>query len=477
MIETTRDVIVIGGGISGLAAAWYVKRRGLDVCLFEAEDGVGGCTRTAARDGFLLEKGPFNVIVRDPAFEEILAEFSGKVKVVSASRAARARFIYRKGRLWKVPTNPVALAATGLLGFSGKLRLLAGLLRSKPAGEKEETIEQVAVRRFGREVADTLVSAVVAGIFAGDIKRLSLPACFPGVAPIDREVRSLLAYGLGAPIRAKRNPNKHKRRWRGLVSLEGGLGALTAAIGDELGDDLARACRIESIRSDDGEFEVTYEHHTDPPRRLRSRQLVIASPASEAARLLVLMAPDAAALLKTVASASLAVLNLGFKSADIGHPLEGFGFLVPDGEPGFPLMGVLWADSIFPHHAPADHRLIRVFIGGSRDPDAVSRSDSDLVNTAVDSLRGLLDISGAPVLVDFCRYRAAVPQYYLGHREMVGRIRESVAAQPGLHLVGNYLEGVSLNDCVRLAKRVAGEVGAFSQERGTLTVTEAPTLR
>ncbi len=460
MSESVRDVIVIGGGISGLTTAWHLKRAGVDTCLLEANDTVGGCTRTERREGFLLEKGPFNVMVRDPAFEELLVALSDKLSVVCASPAAHSRYIYRRGRLWKVPTNPISLGTSGLLSFAGRCRLLRGLLASSRPGEAEETLEQVAVRRFGREVTETMISAVVAGIFAGDISKLSLRACFPSAARVDREARSLLAYGLTVPLRSRGKKEKHRRRWRGLVSIEGGLGALTAAMGDELGDGLITGCPVRSVRPVDGGYEVTCPSDEQTGDKLRCRKLVIASPASEAGRMLAPFVPAATEELKAIESSSLVVLSLGFRRGDVGHPLEGFGFLVPRHEPDFPLMGVLWADSMFPFQAPPDHRLIRVFIGGVRDPEAASRSDAELLAIATESLRDLLQITGEPVLVDTCRYPAAIPQYHVGHVEKIARVRAAVADHPGLHLVGNYLEGVSLNDCVRFGEHVAGEIKA-----------------
>jgi oxygen-dependent protoporphyrinogen oxidase len=170
------------------------------------------------------------------------------------------------------------------------------------------------------------------------------------------------------------------------------------------------------------------------------------------------VAPEAGRIIAGIESASLAVVNLAFQSKDVGHPMKGFGFLVPHNEPHFPLMGVLWSDSAFPHHGKPGHRLVRVFIGGTRTPDVMSRSHEELVATARKSLRELLDIRGEPVLIDVCPYPSAIPQYYLGHLDRMERLRSAVEAVPGLHLVGNYLEGVSINDCVRLGKRVAGEI-------------------
>ena len=466
MIAGTRKVVVVGGGISGLTIAWHLKKAGVDVCLLDADSAVGGCIRTQPRDGFLLEKGPFNVMVRDPSFEDLLLAVADEVPVVAASDVAKKRFIYLNGRLIAVPTNPVALMTTGLLSLGGRLRLMRGLLVSGRAGRTEETIDQAATRRIGRQAADNLVSAAISGIFAGDAKKLSLSACFPAVGRIDAKATSLIGYGLSAALRKKKG-DRPKRRWRGLVSIEGGLGALTDALGQALGGDLLSGCRVESVTPRVDGFDVSYVDAGGIQRKIACERLVLATPAHESGRLVAPALPEAASVLRAIHSASLVVLNLGFRRADVGHPLDGFGFLVPQTQTGFPLMGSLFADSIFPHHAPADKRLIRVFIGGARDPDSVNRSDHELLSIAMDSLRGLLKLTGDPVLVDPCRYRAAIPQYHAGHWERIGRVRECAAKLPRLHLVGNYLEGVSLNDCVRLATRVAGEVAAASDAEGT----------
>ncbi len=249
-----REVVVIGGGISGLTAAWHLKRAGKEPCLIEASPDVGGCTRTEERNGFLLERGPFNVMVRDPAFEALVEDLSNEVRVVTASRAARRRYIYRRGKLHIVPTNPVALATTKLLSLRGRLRLLSGLMLSRRASPFEETIEQAATRRFGSEVADAMVSAVISGVYAGDIRKLILGACFPSVARIDREAGSLIGYGLASALKSfGKRKDRPRRRWRGFVSFEGGLGALTQALGRRLVWDLRTLCRVQRIeRTNDG---------------------------------------------------------------------------------------------------------------------------------------------------------------------------------------------------------------------------------
>ena len=472
MVDDIRDVVIVGGGISGLTAAWYLHHAGMDVCLLDAQTEVGGVTQTERRNGFLLEKGPFNVIVRDPAFVTLLEGLSDEVKIIPASPAAKKRFIYKRGRLLAVPSNPIALATTPLLSMGAKLRLVRGMIIGCRSDGSEETIEQVAVRRFGTEVTDTMISAMVAGIFAGDIKKLSATACFPSVAKVDREARSLIAYGWRAGVRAKRARKKKERdegkpaRPRsGLVSIDGGLGALTAALGAPLGPNRVTGCRAETIRAADFGYEINCETVDDGPRTFRTRRLVLALSVHEAGRLLEPIMPAAADILAPIVSAPMVVVNLGFRREDVEHPLDGFGFLVPQSEPDFPLLGALWADSIFPHHAPSDRRLLRVFVGGSRTPEAATLSDDELVARAMSGMGDLLQIRGDPVLVDICRWPAAIPQYHVGHLARIARLHAEIEGQPNLDLIGNYLEGVSLNDCVRCATNVADKIiGKFMAE-------------
>lgn len=456
MNNNRRDIVVIGGGISGLTVAWHLRRAGRDVALLEAQHAVGGAMQTEQRDGFLLEKGPFNVIVRAPEFEYLLSELSPAVKVVTADDAAKKRYLYRHGGIHAVPTNPVGLFATPLLTKGGALRAMRGLCLSRRGDGSECTLAEFATRRFGREVADTLLSAVVAGIFAGDIYKLSAYACFPVLEEFDRHSHSPMGRTLRRVpqmIRKRRNPAL-QRRWKGLVSIDRGLGGLAQALGDTLGDNLWTSTQVGEVTRDDDGWQITATRN-GAPVTLTTRHLILATPAHEAARLIRPHTPAAADLCDTIDSASLTVINMAFPRDTVRHPLDGFGFLVPQNEPDFPLMGVLFADSAFPHHAPPDQRLLRVFMGGSRTPDIIARSDDELIATARAGLRDTLGVTGQPTLIDICAYPSAIPQYYLGHRERVADLRRHVAELPGLHLAGNYLDGVSINDCVKQGQHLA----------------------
>lgn len=453
------ETIVIGGGISGLTTAWRLKQAGRDVCLLEADDQVGGVMRTRRQGGFLLEQGPFNVIVRDSKFQQLLEEFEDEIQVIAAERSAgRKRYVLRDERLLRVPGGPLELLTTKLLTTSGKVRLMRGLLISRP-GVSDETIAAAATRRFGPEVADRLISAFCVGVFAAESDELSLRACFPTIASGDRRVRSPLLEALVRSVRPRREKKEPKRRrYRGLVSFRDGLGTLPEAIAGRLGAAVRTGCRVNRIEPYRNGYNVICTSPRGAGQQLRAPRLVLAVDRRTTGELLRPFAADVAGLLNEIESSSLTVMNLGFERGAIEHPLDGFGFLVPRSEAEFPLLGVLWADSVFPHHAPPDCRLLRIFLGGSRHPRTIEWSDDELLEATLDALRSLLGISGTPRRVDIRRWPHAVPRYGLGHGERIERVRVRLREYPGLHLVGNYLSGVSVNDCIRVGAAVAEEI-------------------
>ncbi len=466
------EYVVIGGGVSGLATAWYLRKAGREVRLLEKNLAVGGCMRTLRRDGFLLEQGPFNVLVRDPALEQLLDDLGDGIEVEPAGPDAKMRYLYLGGRLVPLPSGLASLITSRFLSASGKIRLLAEPICARRPKSDDPTIGEFATRHFGAEFAQNVLGALVTGVFGGDVDRLSLKACFPSIARLDREHRSLFLHGLSAPLRRIGKPKKPRRRWKGLINFVGGLGSVSDAIARSLGDEVTTNCEVTSVGPCGDGYCVAYSA-SGVSQSLDTRHVVLATPIEQAIGLLETMADEPAGkiaeLLAAVESVPLVVLNLGFRREDIGHDLKGFGFLVPPKEEGLSFLGVLWASSIFPSHAPPNHHLLRVFVGGAKRPELAQKNDDELVALAMDELRNLLDLRGDPVLVNSCRHANAVPQYYPGHTELVRCIRAQLRSVPNLHLVGNYLEGVSINDCVRQARETVDKMVALPSEAAALS--------
>lgn len=475
-----RDVMVIGAGISGLTTAWRLHRAGVDVGLLEADATVGGVMRSERRDGLILEKGPFNVLVRDDSFHEMLDACQGDVTPVIAAEEAQKRFIYKGGVIHEVPTGPGPLIGSKLLSMPAKVRALTSMLISPRAKEAEPTIDQAARRRLGGEVADIFISSIVAGVFGGDSRNLSLKACFPNAYSFDQNRRSPLLYEMEVLKAKKRKLEQHpeRKKRKGLVSFEGGLQSLADWLAGELGDRLETGTRVERIEREGDGYRI-FAQRDGESVEYGAKRIVLATPSEPTAKLLEPHVPDASRLLRGIEHASLVVLNLAFRSEDVGHPMQGYGFLVPRTETSMPVMGVLWADSAFPHHAHQGTRLIRVFLGGAKDPEATERSQEELLATAMDALRAKLDLKGDPTHIDLCRWPKGIPQYTLGHTERIAKVRKLLTALPGVHLVGSYLTGISVNDCVRdgtaMAKAIVMEMGAGQAESpaaASMTSTE-----
>ncbi len=467
MISTNlqhHNIIVIGAGISGLTAALRLKREGRDVLLLERDTNVGGCMQTNEQDGFLLEQGPFNVIVRDNSFNELIHSLTGRVEVVAPDDPKQPRYVFRNGRIQEVPSNPIALMTSPLLSAGARFRLLRGMLRSQPGDGTECTIHDAAKRRLGLEAADTLVSALVSGIYAGDSARLSLKAVFGIAHEIDTEARSILLTAISKMRAAKRakaqaDPNALAKT-KGLISFAGGLGAFCNAMGAEIGDGLRTGVTVQSINYDEQKelYRIEAVDTQGLTTQYTCQELVLATPKNATGQMLHTIAPDAGHLISSIAGESIIILNLGYQADQFEKPLHGYGFLVPRNEPDFPLLGTLFASSVFPQGAPAGHSLLRVFMGGARDRQAIDCDDETLLATATAAVQEYLGATGTPMLTNICRYRDAIPQLQIGHGQLMKKVAEEIAHHPRLHLIGNYLTGVSISDCVRVATETADRI-------------------
>ena len=442
-------VAIVGGGLGGLTVARQLNLkspdREVDVEVFEATDRVGGVIESSAADGFLRESAANGVLTHSKGGAAELARDLG-IEMVAAHAAAKKRWILTGGKLRELPTNPIALAKSDILSTRGKFRLLSEPLRSPLSGEP--TVADFFRQRLGDEVHDRIVAPFVSGIYAGDTEELSMLAAFPKVSEV--AARGGLFRGLIAERVGSRQ--KGATDGRHIAAPAGGMGAIVDRLAAKLGERIRleepiarieRSSRGVDIVSSGGRVE-----HFDA--------VVCAVPAHVAALMFKGADAELAELLATIPTAPIAAVHLGYKRSDVGHPLDGFGFLAAPSE-SLDVLGVVFESSVWPNRAPSDRVLVRVMIGGRRRPELVARSDSEILEIARSSCEEILAVRGRPVHENLVKWPRAIAQYTVGHRERLERA-EVLAADQGVVLAGASYHGVAVNSVTADAQRAARRV-------------------
>ncbi len=441
------DALVVGGGISGLTAAFRLERGGARVALLEASDRVGGAITSRHEDGFRFELGPNTVLESRAAVGDLIRDVGLEPVRLEASPLAKRRFVYRRGRLVALPSGPVSFLRTSLFTSAAKWRIAREPFVRRASPDEEETVGAFVRRRLGREVLDVAVGPFVSGVYAGDPERLSMRHAVAKLYRLEQEHGSLIR---GAVARRK-GPQPGGK----MFTFEAGLASLPDRLAERLSDVRLGTAAQAVRRAADG-FAVTTASGD-----VAARRVVLAVPADAAARMLAPLASETDAgpaldltPLQDLPYAPVALLALGFRREDVRHALDGFGFLAPRGE-GLRVLGCLFCSSIFPRRAPEGHVALATFLGGRTDPDAVVLQEAALLDRALADLDRALGLRRRPVAVAIRRWPSAIPQYELGHGRVLDLASRIEARCPGLVLDGNVLGGISVPDCIAKATGVA----------------------
>ncbi|HEY8459470.1 MAG TPA: protoporphyrinogen oxidase [Blastocatellia bacterium] len=455
------DSVIIGAGISGLVAAHRLKKLGRDPLVIESGDRVGGVIQSREVEGFLIECGP-NSLRGSHEFLDLVEELNLTGELITADPRAPA-YIYADGRLQAAPMSPPALIKTKLISNAAKLRLMREPFVKARLERGEESIASFIRRRLGGEVLERMVAPFLSGVYAGDPEKLSVQACFPKLAEFETKAGGILRGALRAMNQSRKEARKEARRPKRslrpyrLCSFRHGLSALPKALSLSLeaAGGLLTGARIININSN-GRFEIKVEHRGEI-KTINSPALVVSTPAYATAHLLGAVAPDMAALVAEIPYVSIASVPLAYRAEQVARKLDGFGFLAPRRE-GLRTLGSIWNSSLFSERAPEGWVCLTNFIGGATDPEAVKLGDEELIRIVHNDLREVLGVSGEPRRLPITRYERAIPQYTLGHAARVERIESMLRDISGLWIVGNYLRGVSLGDCIKNAERAAAEI-------------------
>jgi oxygen-dependent protoporphyrinogen oxidase len=442
------NVLIIGGGISGLSAAYYLNKAGVRPILIEKAAHLGGVIRTSTQQGCLLEAGPDSFMAAKPWAMELIREVGLADEVIGSNDHLRVTYILKHGKLvplpdglmMMVPTKILPLIGTRLLGWGTKIRMGLEFLRQPPkAPLADRSVYDFLLDHYGQESIDYLAEPLLAGVYGGDPREMSVNSVLGRFVEIETKYGSLTRGVLATP-RPKGSGSGSLFR-----TLKQGLGQLV----DKLtGSAKVVHGAVESLERNGSGFRARVNGNF-----IEADQVVLATPAGDAARLLKPWHGNLAELLQAVPYTSSVTLSLGYRKDTFDHPLNGFGFLVPKRERKL-MAACTWVGNKFCYRVPDDMVLLRCFMGG----DALKESDESLVEAAQRELRSIMGIQAVPVLHSIARWPNAMAQYTVGHEKRLKQIESIVQGIPGLHLAGNGYRGIGLPDCIKAGRDAATRI-------------------
>ncbi len=458
-----RRIVIVGGGISGLATAWQIRRLAPDIgeiVLLESSSQVGGTARTIEREGYLLETGPNGFLDSRASALDLCKQVGLEAELVRAAPAAKNRYVFLGDHLRPIPLGPWEFLKSDLLPFLAKLRVVAERFVPARKDDADETIFDFGTRRIGKQATEVLLDAFVTGILAGDTRLLSLPACFPRMREMELQYGGLFR-AMSALARERRLAHQQSPTSAGvgsptgtLTTLRGGMGRLMQRMAELLEGSIRVDSTVTQVnRLAKGRWQVSIQG-SDP---IEADSLVLASPSTVQAQLLASVDAELSAELGAIPYAPAVVAMLGYPASAAGKVADGFGYLAPY-RLGRPVLGVIFSSSIFPDQAPSGKIAFRAILGGWNRGEVIEWSDQQIIQTVRDDLLASLGIEATPEMTWICRWPKALPQYHLGHRQRVARIDAACQRHPGLHLTGNALRGVALYECAADAERTALKV-------------------
>jgi oxygen-dependent protoporphyrinogen oxidase len=466
---THHPVAVVGGGIAGLSAAWYLQKAGIDYVLLEQDARWGGKIRTETVTGygdapFIVEGGPDSFITQKPWGAALARELGLGETLIGTNERLKQTYVLNKGKATPLPEGVLMIVPTRFKPFIfsplispwGKLRMGMDLFipRRKDAGD--ETLAEFVRRRLGSEALDKIAEPLMSGIYNAEADKQSVLATFPRFRELEQKYGSL-TRGMLASQRARQQsaaatpPSGKPMSF--FVAPKAGVEALVAALRAQLIGDLRLGAGVAALAPITGGYRL---HLTDGAE-VRASQVILATPAFVAGQLLRPLTPDAADLLDGIRYVSTGTISLTFHSADAPNPLNGYGLVIPMSERR-PINAITLNSVKFAHRAPDGHLLLRAFFGGSRSPQSMELDDAALYATVRHELDALLGIAAEPLFHCIYRWRHSNPQYDVGHLERIAAIERSLP--PGLHIAGSAYRGVGIPDCIKSGMDAVGRVAA-----------------
>jgi oxygen-dependent protoporphyrinogen oxidase len=439
------NVIVIGGGLAGLTVAYRLKQRGIEVQVLEASKAVGGKIGARKVGGEPFDVGANTVLESNDAVHKLIDELGLRSEMLGASPQANARWIMKNGKLVVLPTSPLAFLTTPLFSLGAKLRLLREPFIAKAS--REETIAEFVTRRFGKEILDYAINPFLIGTYAAKPEDLSAHAAFKVMSELEAKYGSVIKGAIARAKEAKQNPKPYSGK---MFSFAGGFYTVIQKLSAALGASIERSAEVQDIQREGQQWRVFFVQQNEM-KSLTATHLIFATPADVTANLIQGLDKHVSEALSKILYSPVAQVFLCFTREEVEQP-RGFGFLVPEKEER-QILGAVYNSTIFPLRYQTV--AFTVFLGGSRKPELVKYSDGTLIEVATAELQSILNIKARPVVESVAKWERAIPQYRIGHSEILAKVSALEAREKTLAFVGNWRGGISVPDTIAQAEETA----------------------
>ena len=441
-----KKVVILGAGISGLAAAHWLTKENVDVTVIEKKSEAGGAMISRKENGYLIDYGPNSGLETSPLIKQIVDEVGLSDEMIYANEEGSKRYILRNGVLHALPTSPPAFLKTKLFSTKGKLRLFAEPFIGKSNDGYYQSISEFVRRRLGQEFLDYAINPFVAGVFAGNPDKLSVKSAFPKLYRLEELYGGLVKGMIKGAKERKQNAEKSKQNAK-MFSFKNGMQSFPEAIAKNLGDKVLFNSEITKIEKQNENYKIYFKQN-EIENQIEADIIISTLPASKTAEIFGVLDENLAKHLNEIYYPPVMVLFLGYNKNAVKQPLDGFGFLIPEKEKKS-FLGAIWSSVIFKERSEEDKAAFTLFIGGARSPELFELGRNELVNKVLSEFNEIMGIEEAPVFIKEMMWQKAIPQYNLGYIEHENYFDEFENKFKGIILSGNYRGGISVGDCIK----------------------------
>jgi len=456
-----KSVAIIGAGITGLSAAFYLKRKDVFMTIYEAHNRAGGVIQSVRQNDFLAEFGPNSILETSSKISELIRDLKLEPRKIYANAAAKNRYVVRDQKLIAMPSSQAEFLTTKLFSARAKFALAREPFVPPRRDGVEESIAEFVLRRLNQEFLDRAIDPFIAGIYAGDPQKLSLQHAFPKLLEAEQKHGSLIKGQLFGASQQKEN-GEISRRGARMFSFDEGLQVLTDALREQLGDSICLNSSVEKISATANGWTVQLDEN-GRKKVAEHSAVIFCGTAFKLAELKIESPPliDFSPF-SEIRHPPVASVVLGFPRAAVAHPLDGFGVLVPKIE-NLKILGTIFSSSLFPNRAPENFVTLTTYIGGERQPQLALKSPEELVAMTREDLGILLGARGKPVFQHVTLFPKAIPQYNVGYGKFKNLLVEAESKMPGLFFAGSFRDGISLGDSILSGGHAAQRLQDFLQ--------------